>query len=387
MRLLIASTLDSSQPFGPFTRPFYLGMYLAKQFEVCQLGLDCSAVDYAQAVSVGQRGLKPYKQALQRCINEFRPDLIYAQETLPSFAALTASHPAQGKISLAFDFHTLSAFEYWAQLPSASNKLWQLQHIAKTYLAQGTLVFSGHPIIAAGQTTLDLIPKIYPFSAPAVHFIGNGVTEDLMNLSKDSYLDPFALLRPHKIVAVIAPKASDYEFPSNDMSVEMTLEVARQLEGKPIHFVIIGRDANRSDKAIPANVTFTGFLPTRAAFLAHLAHIDMGLLPFPKVAVAGGARNKALDYFACQKLVVSTPEGLRGLEAFQPHALVTQDSVADIANTIATACLASERYQPLTKTAYQLVQQKYSWLAMAEQVAAVLNSQPNASVRVASALS
>ena len=376
MRLLIASTLDSRQPFGPFTRPFYLGMYLTRQFEVCQLGLDCSAVDYTKAVSIGQRGLKPYRKALQHCIEDFRPDIIYAQETLPSFAALTASNPAHRKIPLTFDFHTLSAFEYWTQFPSAPNKLWQLRHIAKTYLAQGSLIYSKHPIISAGQATVDLIPKIYPFSPSPLHSIGNGVTEDLIALSQASYPDPFISLRPHKIVAVIAPKASDYEFPSNDMSVEMTLEVAQQLEGKqPIHFVIIGRDSTSSAKTIPSNVTFTGFLPTRAAFLAHLAHIDIGLLPFPKVAVAGGARNKALDYFACKKLVISTSEGLRGLESFQPYALVTQDTAQDIADTITTACLNSDRYQPLTNAAHQLIQHNHSWMAMADQVATVLKRQ------------
>lgn len=46
-RLLIVSTLDSSQPFGAFTRPFYLGQYLTEYFDVFQLGLDCSSVNYA----------------------------------------------------------------------------------------------------------------------------------------------------------------------------------------------------------------------------------------------------------------------------------------------------------------------------------------------------
>jgi glycosyltransferase involved in cell wall biosynthesis len=383
MRVLIASTLNSSQPFGGFGRTLNLGMYLAQQFEVFHLGLDCSAVDYAPSISVGQRSLKAYKQALQRCIDEFNPDVIYAQETLASIAVLTSPHVALSKIPLIFDFHTLSAFEYWTQLPSTSNKLWQLRHISKTYLAQGTLIFSGHPIIAAGQATLDLIPKIYPFSRPQLHFVGNGVAEDLLKLSSSSYPDPFSALRPNKIVAVIAPKASDYEFPSNDMSVELTLQIAQQLEGQqPIHFVIIGRDADPAAQSVPTNVTFTGFLPTRADFLAHLAHIDIGLLPFSKLAVAGGARTKALDYFACQKLVISTSEGLRGLETFQPHALVTRDSAQDLASTVVAACSDTERYRPLVSTAYKLVQRKYSWLAMADQVADVIKKQTQTSAQV-----
>jgi glycosyltransferase involved in cell wall biosynthesis len=378
MRLLIASTLDSSQPFGPFTRPFYLGMYLTKQFEVCHVGLDCSAVHYAQAISVGSRSLRSYIQTIRQSIENFHPDIIYAQETLPSIAALISilktKHP---KPSLVFDFHTLSAFEYWTQFPSASNKLQQLKQLIKTYLAQGSLIYSGRPIIAASQSTINLIPKWYAISPSNIRSVGNGITEDLLQVSLQSSPDPFAHLRPAKIVAVIAPKASDYDFPSNDMSVATTIEVAKQLVGhRNIHLVVIGRDPSKQDYPLSSNITFTGFLPNRASFITHLAHVDIGLLPFPKEAVAGGARNKALDYFACKKLVVSTPEGLRGLEEFQHqrHVLVTQYSTQNIADTISEACLNYDRYEPLATAAYQLVQQKYSWFAMAEKVATILKS-------------
>jgi glycosyltransferase involved in cell wall biosynthesis len=116
-------------------------------------------------------------------------------------------------------------------------------------------------------------------------------------------------------------------------------------------------------------------LPKRNDFLAHLVYADVGLLPFSQEAVAGGARNKALDYLACQKLVVSTPEGLRGLEKFcdRQHLLISGYSVEEIANTIIDACLNLETYQPLAKAAYQLVQEQYSWSAMAEKVAEIVN--------------
>lgn len=124
LRLLIVSTLDSDQPFGAFTRPFYLGMYLVKHFQVCQLGINCSSVDYSQSVSVGSRNLSQYIQAIRDSLDTFHPDIIYAHETLPSIAALIASTFCGNgkKIPLVFDFHTLSAFEYWTRLPIAGNK-------------------------------------------------------------------------------------------------------------------------------------------------------------------------------------------------------------------------------------------------------------------------
>lgn len=374
IRLLIVSTLDSQEPFGAFTRPFYLGMYLSR-FEVCQLGIDCSAVDYSQSISIGSRGLKTYIKALQKAIADFKPDVVYAQETLPATAALIvfARKPQQSR--LIFDFHTLSAFEYWTRLSTAKDKSTELKQFIKTYLAQGTLIFSGKPIIAASQSIVEMIPQWYKKQPKNIISVGNGVSEDLLNLNSLELANPHTHLQPAKIVTVIAPKT--FSFPTNDMSVEMTIEIARCLESqtKDIHFVVIGRDAEE-DIPLPSNITFTGFLPQRSDFLAHLKYTDIGLLPFPEKAVAGGARNKALDYLACQTLVISTPEGLRGLEAFKDgeHLLVTSYSIEDIAQTISDACSNLDRDRYLIDNSYRLIANEYSWLAMAGKVASFIEA-------------
>lgn len=374
-RLLIISTLDSSQPFGAFTRPFYLGLYLAKYFEVCQLGLDCSAVNYAPSVSVGSRSLSSYIRAIQKCIEEFRPEIVYAQETLPALAALISlTLTKQKNCSLVLDFHTFSAFEYWSRLSSVANPFKEFLQFIKTYIAQGVLVFSGHPIIAAGESTPRLISHWYGRKPSNIYCIGNGVAEDLLNCQFPSAPDPYEVLRPAKIVVVVAPKT--FQFPSNDMSVSMTIEVAKHLEPfhQKVHFVVIGRDIRDVDQPLPSNITFVGFLPERKDFVNHLSYADIGLLPFPKQAVAGGARNKALDYFATKKLVVSTPEGLRGLQEFhhQQHLIVTGYSVKEVADAVLDAASDLERYQPVVETAYALIQEKYSWSARAQAVAEIL---------------
>lgn len=376
MRLLIISTLDSKEPFGAFTRPFYLGKYLSEYFEVFQLGLDCSAVDYAQSMSVGNRGLSAYKKAIRDCVASFKPDLVYAQETLPAMAALlTVGMTLGAKIPLVFDFHTLSAFEYWTRLPSASNQLKEFKQFIKTYIAQGLLVFSGNPIIAAGRPVFDLINAWYPGRHPQVHAVGNGVPEDLMEKQDIPEPEMYRNLRPAKVVIVTAPKT--FSFPTNDMSVSMTLDIARHLEGcdPSIHLVIVGRDGEGLGDSLPNNVSFAGFLPQRQDFLAYLHHADVALLPFSKQAVAGGARNKALDYFASQKLVVSTPEGMRGLEEFEDrkHLLITGYEPEEIADTIQVACVDTKSFQPLVSESFNLIKTKYSWTAMAEKIAKVLS--------------
>ena len=375
-RLLLVSTLDSSQPFGAFTRPFYLGQYLTKYFDVCQLGLNCSTVDYAPSVSVGSRSLSSYIKAIQKSIDEFQPDVVYAQETLPGLAALISlAIKKRENCSLALDFHTFSAYEYWSRLFSVANPLNEFVQLIKTYLAQGLLIFSGKPIIAAGESTPQLVKQWYGCNSSNIYCVGNGVTEDFLNVEAATS-DPFEKLRPAKIVVLVAPKT--FQFPSNDMSVSMAIDVAKCLENyyDKVQFVVIGRDAKDIQQSLPSNIHFLGFLPARKDFINHLHHADIGFLPFPKQAVAGGARNKTLDYFASKKLVISTPEGMRGLEEFQhlKHLLVSGYAIEEVANLVLDAALNLDKYQPLADAAHTLIREKYSWSAKAQNVAEVLMS-------------
>ncbi len=376
-RLLIVSTLDSTQPFGAFTRPFYLGQHLVNNFDVSHLGINFSGVDYAPSISVGDRSLSAYIKSVKTCIEEFQPEIIYAQETLPAIAALIAFTIKRPKnCSLVFDFHTFSAFEYWSRLSSVSNPFKEFLQLIKTYIAQGILVFSGKPIIAAGDSTPKLISQWYGKKPNNIYCIGNGVAEDLLNSNISLSPDPYQKFRPAKIVVVVAPKT--FQFPSNDMSVSMTIEVAKSLEphSDKVHFIVIGRDSNEFEDKLPANITFAGFLPSREDFLRYLQFADIGLLPFAKQAVAGGARNKALDYFASKKLVISTPEGLRGLEEFEhlKHLLVPGFSSEEVANTVLDAALNLDKYQSLVEAAYNQIREKYSWNAKAKMVTDILLS-------------
>ncbi|MCC5624779.1 glycosyltransferase [Nostoc sp. CHAB 5715] len=374
-RLLIVSTLDSSQPFGAFTRPFYLGQYLTKYFDVFQIGLDCSSVKYAPFISIGSRNLKSYIQAIEKCIDEFCPDIIYAQETLPGLAALISLKLIKrNKPYLVLDFHTFSAYEYWMRLFSVANPFKEFVQCIKTYIAQGILIFSGVPVIAAGDAIPKLISQWYGKTPQQIYSIGNGVTEDLLNTEFFLDKDPYQAFRPAKIVVLIAPNT--FQFPSNDMSVLMTIEVAKYLESyqEKVHFFVIGRGSNDILAPIPSNISFLGFLPKREAFINHVQYADIALLPFSKQAVAGGARNKALDYFASRKLVVSTPEGLRGLEEFRhlEHLLVTGYSTEEVATTVLDAASNLDKYQSLVDSAYTLITEKYSWNARAQNIAQIL---------------
>ncbi|MBA3923569.1 MAG: hypothetical protein H0X31_18495, partial [Nostocaceae cyanobacterium] len=79
--------------------------------------------------------------------------------------------------------------------------------------------------------------------------------------------------------------------------------------------------------------------------------------------------------FASRKLVISTPEGLRGLEEFRhlEHLLVAGYNSEEFANIVLEAVSNMDKYQPLVDTAFTLIKEKYSWNARAHNIAEVLN--------------
>jgi glycosyltransferase involved in cell wall biosynthesis len=69
-----------------------------------------------------------------------------------------------------------------------------------------------------------------------------------------------------------------------------------------------------------------------------LALSDVCVLPYPPNAVCGGVRNKALEYFAAGKPVVSTTEGIRGIqEAAAGRDYLLADNSEDFAQRIVDA--------------------------------------------------
>src|SRR3954468_11254501 len=88
-RVLIVSNLDSANPFGQFTRPFYLGEGLAEAgMAVGQLGVDATRVTYGPAWSTGTQSMSLLRRALRQAVAEFEPDVLYAHQNLPAVVAI-----------------------------------------------------------------------------------------------------------------------------------------------------------------------------------------------------------------------------------------------------------------------------------------------------------
>ena len=91
MRILIVSNMNASQPYGAWTRPYYLGEALSNYTEVVRLGFDTSDVTYAPAQSIRSKDIPAYLHAIRSAALDFKPDVIYCHETFPAMAAHLAA--------------------------------------------------------------------------------------------------------------------------------------------------------------------------------------------------------------------------------------------------------------------------------------------------------
>jgi glycosyltransferase involved in cell wall biosynthesis len=124
-------------------------------------------------------------------------------------------------------------------------------------------------------------------------------------------------------------------WPANEQALAFLLDAAEVLHQRApdarIH--VLGTAAGPAGPGL----TYEGLVPE---LLPWLHHADACLLPYPPTAGAcGGARNKLLEYLARGRAVVTTREGLRGLEEAGgwPGVVVAPDDAPGYATALAAA--------------------------------------------------
>ena len=126
--------------------------------------------------------------------------------------------------------------------------------------------------------------------------------------------------------------------------------------------------------ALPG-VTLTGYVPDLRPYLAQAAVVIVPL------RFGAGTRLKILEAFAAGRPVVSTPLGCEGLEV-QPgvHLEVAKDAEA-LAKATVDLLLDAPRRVHIAANARVLVEKKYSWEAIGQELRAVLVENLFVSVR------
>jgi glycosyltransferase involved in cell wall biosynthesis len=207
----------------------------------------------------------------------------------------------------------------------------------------------------------------YGVDKERIDVVSNGAPSRYLT-APSSPVNPY----PHGLhfALLVAPK----NMLPNELAVEYTLRVAERLQALPntddIRIAVAGGGWQSEQIEKFPNLVYLGFAKD---ILAYIDHADVCVLPYPREAVCGGARNKALDYFAREKIVLSTLEGMRGLTDFKPgeHVFHSSYEPEKFTNDLIEIFCNPEKFRHLGKNARRLVEVDYNWQRSAEKVMTV----------------
>lgn len=156
------------------------------------------------------------------------------------------------------------------------------------------------------------------------------------------------------------------DHPPNVRAVQAMLDKMDDINDQ-IHFLVVG-SISESVSSDRDDVTLTGFVDDlESVFDA----TDVALNPM----VSGGGTNiKVLDYFARSLPVLSTPFGMRGIEAEDGEDAVIVD-IDEFADALAGLTSDVDRRRAIGQNAKELVSRTYTWDGVSENLHRVLSEQ------------
>ena len=156
----------------------------------------------------------------------------------------------------------------------------------------------------------------------------------------------------------------------NEIALKWFFNVVTTLrqETNDLRFLIVGAGTNYP---VPTDsVIYTGFIDDLNSVL-DLS--DVCVLPYPRNAICGGARNKALEYFASGKPVISTREGMRGIDAVPGRDYLEANSVEEFAQNVLAVLSEKVLAHRLSVNGVALAE-RYDWNTIGEKLFEVLAS-------------
>jgi glycosyltransferase involved in cell wall biosynthesis len=373
LRILMISGLDIREFYGTSTRPYYVGKVLSrmgvKVLHVCPFP-PRRRVAYMSFVPVGSRKFLFGKIAslIRVCglALLFRPDAIYAHQV---WNALPIRYLASFlRKPLVLDLHG-SPTQELSSTGTASSDL-----LALTEQAERNAISAADKLIVVSSELGDFIRSKFGVPAEKLVLIPNGV--DLRSYAKEVSTDELqkaktALKIPsgNRVVVFTCPRIE--LFPSNESALRWFFRVIPMVESKrrDVTFLILG--GGKIIRAPSTSVVYSGFVENLPVALAAS---DVCVLPYPPNAICGGVRNKALEYFAAAKPVVSTSEGMRGIgEAAPGREYLLANSVDDFAAKIIDL-LSDEALTRKIASNGLAIARRYDWSLMGQRVYGALQS-------------
>ena len=359
MRICIISNFKKNG-YGESARPYYLSLFLKKQgHEVIHLCRHQGVEENIRYIKVDTNLWEP--SLLKRLagfiplyirLNLFAPDIIYGHQlNIVRWAVQTKVLP---KSRLIMDAHTSMYFEHSMFGENDESELTTIKTI------EAAAYRSVEYIICASEETRQFLIKKFELNPQKLFAVGNATGMVPVTMPEKKR---FRKTDSHMFTC-LATLPQD-GFASNEMALLYLLEIAAMLYPKDprIRFIVVGG----GEKPVPAtpNITYTGYVQD---LRREILSADICLMPFPDRAVCGGARNKFCDYIALGKLVITSPEGLRGMEILEDkkNCLVARDQ-NDFVETILHLSRLAFNIEEIEEEVFK-IKDYYSWESRAKQV-------------------
>jgi glycosyltransferase involved in cell wall biosynthesis len=296
----------SSKMYGDSTRPYFLGKYLNKYFNIsqyCNISKKGEVAYYnffekaffSKPISVIQASIKISKEIEKKG----QPKIIYAHQLLYGLVGIFLKRKFP-KIILISDFHTSSFFELKEEKKKGLKQ--RLKLFLIPYLENLVVKYSDQ-IITVSNETKELLKLDYPSVNGKIHIIKNATDTNVVykKVSKTKKEEKFLTVFPN-------PRDG---FISNDLALEFLFEIAIKIQkiNSKIQFVVLGGGVIPENT--PKNVLFTGYVEN---YNEWLNRANICIATYPSNAVCGGVRNKICDYLAVGKPIIATKESMRGFD-------------------------------------------------------------------------
>ncbi|MCH8494537.1 MAG: glycosyltransferase [Balneolales bacterium] len=218
------------------------------------------------------------------------------------------------------------------------------EEIAVCAKQDGLLVTSERDISVFNQT----VPKVQKYLIP------NGVDTN--------YFRPFKTKPdPHSMVFVGMMKYVPNHDGINYFLDEVFPKILEKTPDATI--TIVGKNPpqsilNRANK----NIIVTGFVEDTRPY------IEKSAVYVVPLRMGGGTRLKIMEAMAVKKPIVSTSIGCEGIDVVHGKSILIADSPDDFANRVLQLFQEPELTNELTKGGYELVEHRYKWESIGDQM-------------------
>jgi glycosyltransferase involved in cell wall biosynthesis len=371
LRVLVLSGLDKKRFYGQSTRPYYLSRFLAEKGCIVLHLYPGPPNDHLSNESfVAIRGGRVH--AIRSVVKIvvwpafFRPDIIYTHQLagwptrVGRFLAILLRRP------LVIDVHGLDSQEKLATHLFSEGDIEQIEKYERRML------HAADTIVVVSNELHECVQRTFGIPDERIALIPNGVDVGAFDRTVSGFLEKkirreYRIPENSRVVTFTCPRIES--FLSNEIALRWFFVVVQRINAvrKDVTFLVLG-----GGKQIPPPcecVIYTGFVEDIHALLLIS---DVCVLPYPPTAVCGGVRNKALEYFAARRPVVSTSEGMRGI----PDAVPSRDYLlAEEVEAFAKATLRLLDSPSLTRrigsNGAELAK-RYDWSISAEKLLSLL---------------